>query len=178
MYGERLRLYRGTMADYDRRALARAYLDVRQDGGHASGHRAAMRVYHQQILSGLQDLFGVTLEVSGNSPEDRPLLMLFESTADSAAAARTPWDDHPQAAPITERLGETGQWQAVSAASDRIRDLVAQSREAHLDILAALLEPVLGDRSAKVFTSADLWDIGIDDTPPTGADHEIDWADH
>jgi hypothetical protein len=162
------------MADYDRRALARAYADVRHDGSPAGGYQAAMRVHHQQILSGLQDLFGVTLEPTIPA-EHRPLFVLFESTIASLDAARTPWDDHPEAGLIHQRLEETGQSQAIAAASDRIKDLVAQSREAHLDILTAVLEPILGDRATKVFTSADLRNIGIDDTPPNSTDYGTDW---
>lgn len=159
------------MADYDRRALARAYADVHQAGG----HRAATRVYHQQILSGLQDLFEVTLEPAAVPAEHRPLFDLFESTVASLGAARTPWDEHQETGPIHRCLEQTGQAPEIAAASDRIKDLVAQSREAHLDILAALLSPILGAKSAAVFTSADLRDIGVDDTPPNGVGHQTYW---
>jgi hypothetical protein len=121
---------------YDRRAFALAYLNAQHDW--------EARVAHQQVLMGLQELFDLTLDDT-----QLPAVHwgLFTSTVRSYFAIT-----HP---------GEAGPDEATRSALAQIADLNNQSREAHLDVLEAVLAGFVGD---KVFTSADLRAIGIDDT--------------
>lgn len=137
---------------YDRRAFAQAYVDAHPDNHAAPRGRydAALKVHRQQLLAGLQDLFDLTLEADAIPEQHSAVFGVFTATVKSCLAITAP----PEGA-IPE------------AAVQKIHDLNEESRNAHLDILAALLDVMLEDRSANVFTSADLLSIGIDDNPPS-----------
>lgn len=142
---------------YDRHAFAQAYVDAHPDN-HAAprGHYdAALKVHRQQLLAGLQDLFDLTLDPEAIPEHHSSVFDVFTGTVGSYLAIT---------APPTGAVPE--------AAVKKILDLNQESRNAHLDILAALLDVMLEDRSAKVFTSADLRAIGIDDTPPSTTDYD------
>lgn len=166
------------MTQYDRRALAQAYIDAQREYNSADGYRAAMHVYHQQILSGLQYLFDISFEWEAVDSTHRPILMMVRNTVESSLALRTPWANILEGGLIFRRLEEADALQPVLAASDQIDALVEQARTAHVTMLEALLDPMLGDRSSKVFTSEDLREIGIDDTPPDRANYTIDWDNY
>ncbi|RSM75941.1 hypothetical protein DMH04_37165 [Kibdelosporangium aridum] len=166
------------MTQYDRRALAQAYIDAQREYNSADGYQAAMRVYHQQILSGLQHLFDFSFECNAIDGTHKPIFLMVRNTAESSLALRTPWSTILEAGLVFRRLEEAEALQPVLEASDRINALVEQARTAHVTMLEALLDPMLGDRSSKVFTSEDLREIGIDDTPPDSANYTIDWDDY
>jgi hypothetical protein len=120
---------------YDRRAFALAYLEAQYDW--------ELRVRRQQVLMGLQELFDFTLDDTQLSAVHWGL---FVSTVKSYFAIT-----HPD---------EAGTDEATRSALAQIADLNDQSRQAHLDVLDAVLANYVDDR---VFTSADLRAAGIDD---------------
>jgi hypothetical protein len=163
---------------YGRRDLIDAYLATRDGEGYGGYHRessaynAALRAHHEAMLSGLQSLFG--LELSWDGVQDKPLFMLFRSTAASLLALTTPWSGFLEAGLLLKRLEATGQSGArVMAASDRIWSRNAESREDHLLILEELLGVFLGDRADRTFGAADLRSAGVDPTPPSAVDFPL-----
>ena len=165
---------------YDRRAFALAYVEAQADyrrGYYSenSGYNAALRTHRRQILTGLQELFGLTLARSAIPDDHQALFMLFDSTVTSYLTLATPWSRYLEAGLVVRRLDEAGRpGLAIREASDRVGNLTERSREAHLDILEALLEVFLGERAPRVFSSADLRSIGVDDTPPNSDDYPWD----
>jgi hypothetical protein len=164
---------------YDIRAFAQAQVDADPDSesglhlGHES-YTAACAVHYQQVLSGLQDLFGFTWDSPDLPVAHRSLHMLFKSFMRSYHRTVQPVARYAEGGLLINQLQEAGLWESFTEAADRIEQNRKQSAEAHLDIMTGLLTVVVGERSAKVFTSADLRAIGIDDTPPKLADHMHD----
>jgi hypothetical protein len=171
---------------YDVRAFAQAHVDGDEDSesGFLLGHEsysAATKVHYQQVLAGLQDLYGFTWDSPdpGLPVAHHAFHMLFKSFTRSYHRTVQPVARYGEAGLLIRQLQKAGQWESFKAASDRIEQSRKQSAEAHLDILTGLLTAALGERSAKVFTSADLLAIGIDDTPPKLTDHMHDaWEDY
>ncbi|MEV4311669.1 hypothetical protein [Actinocrispum sp. NPDC049592] len=125
------------MTRYDRRALAVAYVEAQPE------YRHPERVRRQQVLMGLQELFGCTVDETQLSTVHWGL---FDSTVRSYFGITHPGQadaDEPARVPL-----------------DTIADLNKQSRAAHIDVLEAILAAYVDDR---VFTSEDLHAIGIDD---------------
>ncbi|MET0235622.1 MAG: hypothetical protein ABW224_13335 [Kibdelosporangium sp.] len=156
---------------YDVRAFAKAYVDAQPDGesgfmpGHAS-YSAAMKVHHQQILAGLQDLFEFAPDSPERSTGQLAFLGLFRDLVASYHRIMQPVTRHAETGPLTRQLEDAGQREMYSAGMARIDQARQLSAEAHLDVMAGLLANLLDGQAAKVFTSADLRAIGIDDTPP------------
>ncbi|WP_253774489.1 hypothetical protein [Goodfellowiella coeruleoviolacea] len=154
---------------YDRRALVVAHLDAHPDKTHSwSGrYEAVLREHHQRLLDGLQRLFGFSLDREGWPADAAALAMLFRGTVDSCLALRTPGSGFLEGGLIIGKLENAGQrGEHVLTALHRIHDLTEQSRQAHLDILATLVDLAFGAPAQRVVTSADLRAIGVDDTPP------------
>jgi hypothetical protein len=169
---------------YDVRAFAQAYVDADEDGesGYMLGHEsysAAMKVHYQQVLAGLQDLFEFSWDIAGLRSGDSAFWSLFRSLQGSYHRTVQPVARYAEAGLLYKQLQERGQYETFEAGMETIAQSRQQSAEAHLDIMTGLLSAVLGDRSAKVFTSADLRAIGIDDTAPTLSDHLHDaWENY
>ncbi|KAA2250988.1 hypothetical protein F0L68_38525 [Solihabitans fulvus] len=176
---------------YDRRAFAEAHLDAHADNkrGHYSekhDYNVALMAYRKEMLSGLQRLFGLTVNWppetgSGGDAAARALFDLssiFDSTVRSCVAITSPLAGHLEAGLFFRRLEQSGEHgRVVLAGFERITDLGAQLREAHVDILTSLLAIMLGDRADLVFTTADLRAIGVDDTEPDSIDYPWDFDD-
>ncbi|GAB3841460.1 hypothetical protein ACFPIJ_43855 [Dactylosporangium cerinum] len=161
---------------YSRRQLIDAYLGARgYDDRHdeSSAFNAALREHHSAVLHGLERLFGLRLDRHRTETFDhRVLLMLFSSTAASVLALRTPWSNFLEAGLLIMKVEQAGPPGArVMAESARINTLTAESRQAHLAILDDLAAIMLGDRAELTFTPAELQAMGVDDTPPSPADH-------
>ncbi|MYS23640.1 hypothetical protein GA0115240_154731 [Streptomyces sp. DvalAA-14] len=159
---------------YDRAALVRCRLHVL--AGPTSGFgdyeqendafNNALYAYNQGLETALEQRFGTSLDISRAADfAVRPLLMLLRSTARSYLSVRTPWSDYLEAGLLVKRLEQAGPvGERVFAASHRIEEAVTISREAHMEILDALAQHVLGDQAEAVFTSGDLLADGFDDT--------------
>ncbi|MDU0291576.1 hypothetical protein [Saccharothrix longispora] len=171
------------MITYDRRALAKAYADVHPDAKDGYYYNAAfntaLREHRQEVLDGLQRLFGVALDDLGGWPaEVRALYLLFRGTIKSYVAVDGPLSGAGEAGLLYKQLAGTDRQQHVLASLDRITACAVRSREAHLDVLESLIEVVLGDRRDMTVTSADLKAIGVDDTAgPRSADYDL-WEDY
>jgi hypothetical protein len=64
---------------------------------------------------------------------------------------------------IHQKLEEAGEHGArVNAASERINASMAESREAHLEMLDAIVVALLGDRADLTFSEADVHASGIE----------------
>ncbi|CAL9675613.1 hypothetical protein SUDANB95_07818 [Actinosynnema sp. ALI-1.44] len=152
--------------DYDRRAFARLHLDAHDACEHGSsgmsGYDAALRAHRKAVLEGLRRLFDLDLRAD---PLHR---MVFESTARSYGAIRSPFSGYGEIGLLERVLGAEG-----LAPVERIVELNAASKEAHVDFVVNLLASVRP--GAEVFTSDDLRAIGVDDTPPGREGHEYDW---
>jgi hypothetical protein len=166
---------------YDRMALVRAYLHARAEpadgiGGYRlddeDGYNEALRAHHRTVLAGLEELFHLRLNSAALEDfNDKVFFMLFSSTAASFLSVRTPWSGFLEAGLLLQRLekaGETGE--RVDRASHRIERLRDDLREAHLEILDALVACFLRERAHLTFTSADLRALGVDDNPPDHRD--------
>ncbi|WP_067548671.1 hypothetical protein [Nocardia crassostreae] len=76
---------------------------------------------------------------------------------------------------MIKTLDESGHPGAeVHTATQRITDLHAESRAAHLDILENLLRILIAEQVEKTFTSQDLLASGVVDTPPNSWDYPWD----
>ncbi|RJQ80484.1 hypothetical protein D5S17_08510 [Pseudonocardiaceae bacterium YIM PH 21723] len=156
---------------YDRRALIEAYLAAHPDnadgyGDQPSAYDADLRAYRMQLFDGLQTLFAVDLRRWSGT-----LGLLFQSTARSCLAARTPWSGFSDATLLIQELEESGLRHAVYQASGEITELNGRARAAHVTVLDTLLCHLLGERSGLVFSSADLRAWGINEIPPNPADY-------
>jgi hypothetical protein len=163
---------------YGRQPLIEAYLGTRDHGGYyaeSSAYNAALKAHHTAMLDGLEQLFGLRLDPRhADTFDNRVFLMLFNSTAASLVALRTPWSTFLEAGLLVKKVEAAGPDGArVMEASSRIETLTAESRRAHLDILDALVTVMLGDRADLTFIPADLHALGVDDTPPSTADHPL-----
>ncbi|WP_116206857.1 hypothetical protein [Amycolatopsis circi] len=83
----------------------------------------ALRAHRQQVLDGLQTLFGRTLARESAAPGEAPLLTLFASTVKSCLALRVPWSDCLEARLIHCRLNEAGAGVRVCERSERVSQL-------------------------------------------------------
>jgi hypothetical protein len=160
---------------YDRRDLVHAYLGAQERGfggyyAESPTYNAALKAYHVGMLDGLERLFGLRLR-----PESAgALFMLFASTANSLLALRTPWSGFLEAGLLVRKVDEAGpEGERVTAASERIDALTAESREAHLEMLDALVATMLGERASLTFGPADLRAIGVDDAKPRAVDYPL-----
>ncbi|MFB8004472.1 hypothetical protein [Nocardia sp. NPDC056000] len=138
-----------------------------------TAYNAALRKYRERLLSGLEDLYSLTLEMGQmvEIPRGTVLFMHFKRTVNSLLAQRTPTSGQQEAGLLLRSLEAAGdQGRQVLATSARIDKLMHSSREAHLDMLEALLGILAGSRASLTFTSADLQTRGIDDMPPAVED--------
>jgi hypothetical protein len=166
---------------YDRRAFALTYLEAQPEAElvpyYKVAYKAALRVQRQQVLVGLQELFDLSLDSANPDLITMPF-SLFKNTVRSYFAITHPGARYLEAGLTVGQLREAGApGDAVNEGLGRISDLNDRNRAAHLDVLAALLEIFLNDRATKVFTSADLRAIDVDDTEPKEADHPWTWDD-
>lgn len=176
------------MTDYDVRAFAQAHIDA--DKGSKSGYHMgyesytrAWEAHYRQLLTGLQQLYEFTWgAVATSDPRSlsiRSFRHLFRDMISSYHRTVEPVARYAEAGLLINQLREAGQWDMFEAGMARIEQNRKQSADAHLDIMTNLLAAALGDRSTKVFTSADLRAIGIDDIPPDLADHTHDaWENY
>jgi hypothetical protein len=170
---------------YDRRALIHTYLNALGcDDDGVGGYRreyddfnTALRAYYQNLLAGLEKLFKFSFTSTGGGMQQQALMMLVAGTARSYLAVRTPWAGPLEAGLLVKQLEQTGEpGSRVIAASTRIDELRAQMRAAHLEVLDALVEHLLGDRSERYFSSRDLRTVGVeDDQEPDVADYPPEW---
>lgn len=165
---------------YDRGDLVHAYLSAQGEGfggyyPESSTFNAALKAHHEAMLGGLEQLFGLRLSMDGvGSFDNRTLFMLFASTARSLLALRTPWSGFLESGLLVRRIeGAGANGQRVIAASERINQLMAESRQVHLDMLDAIVAELLGDRADATFTPDDLRAIGVDGTRPNPNDYEL-----
>lgn len=164
---------------YDRHDLVRVYLGAqgRGFGGYypeSSAFNAALKAHYAAMLHGLQHLFGLRLHADGVGSGNPALFMLFSATAHSLLALRTPWSGFLEAGLLVRKIDEAGpEGVRITAASDRIDALTAESREVHLEMLDALAAAMLGERAGLTFDPADLRAIGVDDTKPNPADYPL-----
>ncbi|MEU7822792.1 hypothetical protein [Catellatospora sp. NPDC049133] len=165
---------------YDRGDLVRAYLGAQGEGfgGYfpdSATFNAALRAHHEAMLDGLGQLFGVRLDMDGvGSFDNRVLFMLFSSTARSFLAIRTPWSGFLESSLLVKKIEDAGvNGQHVMAASERIEQLAAQSRQTHLDMLDALAAALLGDRSDATFSADDLRALGVEVVGPNPNDYPL-----
>lgn len=161
---------------YDRRALAEAWILAHPGNreGHVEGnsaYNAALVEHRQRVLATLSGLFGFDLESApALSDVDRMALrMLIGSTTRSALAVRTPSSGFLEGGLLVNTIDGCGAaGAAVSAALERLETLAAQSREAHVDALAALFAIFLGDRAGQVFTDVAVAKPALGDFPWDG----------
>lgn len=162
---------------YDRLALVRAYLYARAEPGDGVGgyrldddgeHNELLRAHHRAVLAGLEELFHLRLDSTALEDfNDKALFMLFSSTSASFLRTRTPWSGFLEAGLLHKCLEEVSETrERVHQASRRIEQLRDDLREAHLEILDALVARLLRERAHLTFTSADLRALGIDDARP------------
>lgn len=174
--------------NYDRRAFAETYLlaqasDDDVNCGYVRGvpaYNAALREQRKRVLAGLEQLFGLTLDMASfrSRAGDASLFMLFRSTVLACLSPTTPGSGFLVASLLHRKLAEAGDAGArVNATLERIRQLSKTWQDAHLDVLEDLLEILLGERAGLVFTSADLKAAGVDDTRPSPADYPVDLDD-
>ncbi len=165
---------------YGRKDLVRAYLGA-QDRGfgdyrpESSSFNAALKLHYATMLDGLERLFRLRLDADrAGSFRNRALFMLFRSTTDALLALRTPWSGFLEAGLVVKTVQEAGpDGERIMAASERIDALTAESRDAQLEILDALVAIMLDDRADLTFDRADLRAVGVDDTPPDPADYPL-----
>lgn len=165
---------------YDRRDLVRIYLGAQHQGfggyyPESSTFNAALKAYYTAMLDGLQELFDLRLRApSTGGFNERVLLMLFFATARSFLAVTTPWAGFLEAGLLIRTIDEAGaNGQRVMAASSRIDELAAESRQTHLEMLDAIITVMLGDRAELTFSSGDLRAIGVDDSEPNPTDYPL-----
>lgn len=149
-------------------------------GGYLQGrseYNKALRAYRERMLSALEELFDLKLEMGKmvDIPRGTVLFMHFRKTVHSCLALRTPGSGYQETGLLIRSLeaaGESGQ--RILAKSTRIEQLTKSSQEAHLDILEDLLLILLGQRGHQTFTHADLRSCGVDDAEPASADYPSD----
>jgi hypothetical protein len=161
---------------YTKRDLVLVYLGSKDRGfggyyPESSTFNAALKAYYVALLDGLEQLFGLGLQMDRvGTFDNRVLFMAFAATADSFLALRTPWSGFLEAGRLLKKVEEAGRnGQRVMAASQRIDTLTAESRETHLEMLDALVAAMLGDRAELTFHEADLRAIGVDVAKPAPA---------
>lgn len=156
--------------NYDRRAFAVAYLEAQPDYSHPfiddESEYNALFAHRGQLLKGLESLFGLELTDAGVSDrtDGSVLFMLFRSTARSHLEIKS--SGFLEGGLLIKVLERSGQGEPVFKSMERSIDLRARTRESHVDTMELLLGILLGDRADAVFTSADLREIGVDDTEP------------
>jgi hypothetical protein len=166
---------------YRRADLVHAYLGAQQRGyggyyAESPTFNAALAAHHRSRLDGLQRLFGLRLGGDGQAEVRQAALgMLFRSAAESFLTLRTPFSGFLEAGLIHRVLEEAGEPGAqVYRTNDRIGAAVVEAREAHLDMLDALVAAMLGDRADLTFTDADARVAGIEFLPePTTAEYPL-----
>lgn len=170
------------MITYDRRAFAQAFLDAHPDAKHGYHYNeqfnTALREHRQRVLDGLQELFGLRLELDGVPGGQAALFMLFRTTASSYVKITRPGEGVGEAGLMYRQLAETRAQQHVLGGLERIAACNDRSRDAHLDVMETLIEVFLGERAGATVTSADLAAIGVDDTAgPNSSDYDL-WEDY
>ena len=159
---------------YDRRALVIAYVhaEAREYDGvggylpEEDQYNEALRTYHRQVLEGLERLFGIRLgERAPFGVQQASFMSLFWSTVRSYLAVQTPWSGYLEEGLLVLHLRAAGGdlFARVDQQSRRIEGLRKEMREAHLDLLDALVRHLLGERADLTFTSEDLRNVGVDD---------------
>lgn len=157
--------------NYDRRAFAVAYLEAQPDYSYGftddkSEYNDALRTRRGQLLKGLESLFGLELTDAGVSErtDGSVLFMLFRSTARNHLAVKA--SGFLEGGLLIKALERSGQGEPVFKSMERSLDLRDRLRESYVDTMGLVLGILLGDRADAVFTSADLREIGVDDTEP------------
>jgi hypothetical protein len=176
------------VTDYDVRAFAQAHIDADEDSQSAyhmgyESYTRAWEAHYRQVLTGLQQLYAFTWGTAATTdPQSFPTRSfghLFRTLMSSYHRTVEPVARYAEAGLLIGHLREAGLWESFEAGMARIEQNRDQSAEAHLDIMTGLLTAALGDRSTKVFSSADLRAIGIDDTQPELTDHLHDaWENY
>ncbi|AGZ45350.1 hypothetical protein [Actinoplanes friuliensis] len=160
---------------YDRRDLIEVYLGSLEQGygdyySGATSYNAALKVYYVDLRDALERRFNSRLGVDG----DTALRMLFHSTVASLLAIRTPWSGFVDAGLLNKRLEDAGEnGERVNAASGRIAELTAQTREAHLEMLDALVVSFTGVRADLTVSEDDLRAEGVECTPPDTSGYDL-----
>lgn len=165
---------------YGRRHLVEMYLGAqdRGFGGYypeSSAFNAALKAYYVSMLGGLERLFSLRLDARHlDTFDNRVLFRLFASTARSLLVLRTPWSGFLESSLLVTKVEEAGtEGQRVMELSRRVDVLASESRQAHLEILDALVAIMLGDRAEQTFSRADLSAIGVNDTEPSPWDYPL-----
>ncbi|GLY52938.1 hypothetical protein [Lentzea sp. NBRC 102530] len=154
--------------DYTRRDLAQAVLDAHPDSRRGlnmfyGAFSDDMKEHQVQLRDGLLKAFGVDLET------DRAMQMMLNATVASNAAIRGPMSNFGEAGLLINRLEGSGALDRVS----EIHELNEKSAEAHLDIVEVCLGIV--DSSVQTVTTDDLVALGVNVTPPSFLDYEMDY---
>ncbi|WP_144119160.1 hypothetical protein [Catellatospora sichuanensis] len=165
---------------YDRGDLVHAYLGAQAKGfggyyAESSTFNAALKAHHEAMLDGLEQLFGLRLNMEGaGNFDNRVLFMLFASTARSLLTLGTPWSGFLESSLLAKKIEQAGvNGQRITEAGERINQLTTQSRQVHLEMLDAIVAEMLGDRADATFSPAELRAIGVDDTGPNPNDYEL-----
>ncbi|MEU8003828.1 hypothetical protein AB0B66_21950 [Catellatospora sp. NPDC049111] len=165
---------------YDRGDLVRVHLGAQGEGfggyyADSTTFNAALKAHYKAMLGGLEQLFGLRLSMDGvGSFDNRVLFMLFSSTTRSLLALRTPWSGFMESSLLVKKIEEAGaNGQRITAATERVERLTAESRQVHLEMLDALVAAMLGDRAEATFSADDLRALGIDVVGPDPTDYPL-----
>jgi len=156
--------------NYDRRALVVAYLEAQPGYSHgfidSKSEYDALRASRETVLKGLEKLFGLELTYDGvaDRTDGTAFWMLFTSAARNYLAVKpSGFLEGGLLIKVLERAGQDG---PVLESMGRSLELEDRLRESYLDTMELVIAILLGEQADAVFTSADLGEIGVDDTEP------------
>lgn len=166
------------MRTFERRAFALAHAEAKITfisglDSERDGYAPALIEYRTALLAGLERLFELRVGTDSGTMTHRVLSKVFQDTLATYLAIAGPLDGYLEAGLLFKTMAEAGVLDEVERGLTAIRESNARSREAHLDILTALLGAMLGDNADRVVHEDELRAVGVEPTPPNPDDYRF-----